>query len=276
MVLLAILGSLSCSGDGGDDVSADADRSSAGWLDLDLVTHQLSPLMTAPADLRDERWRTDHMLFRRIHAIAGVRGRPASDSVTEEDERPRQAASIPHMWIAVMEVTRQQWLRLGGDAGWIDADPVDTIAVGGMPATCIVPNEAVRLLAQAAPAGWRLELPTDAEWEYACLAGAGSKFSWGDSGTMQAGADPDAFAWTIDAQVGPPYGPQRCGELSPNAFGLYDMHGNAWELAWGDLGLEARGGAWDQPVVQTRASNHMSVPADSPTYAVGLRPVLRR
>ncbi len=64
-----------------------------------------------------------------------------------------------------------------------------------------------------------LTLPTEAQWEYACRAGSTGKFCFGNDEEM-----------LVDyAHFGGWHGTQRVGEKKPNAFGLYDMHGNVWE-----------------------------------------------
>ncbi len=64
-------------------------------------------------------------------------------------------------------------------------------------------------------------LPTEAEWEFACRAGAATRYSAGETET-----DASKVAWYGGNSEGRP---RRVGQLEANAFGLYDMHGNAWE-----------------------------------------------
>ncbi|MCI0537057.1 MAG: formylglycine-generating enzyme family protein [Verrucomicrobiales bacterium] len=70
--------------------------------------------------------------------------------------------------------------------------------------------------------GARYRLPTEAEWEYACRAGTSTPFYWGDDESQR-----NDYAWSPANAKGA--GPQRVGQLKPNAWGLYDMTGNVYE-----------------------------------------------
>ena len=69
--------------------------------------------------------------------------------------------------------------------------------------------------------GYRL--PTEAEWECACRAGASTSRYFGSSAALL-----ERYAWYAKKLGDPPH-PQRCGELLPNDLGLFDMLGNVSE-----------------------------------------------
>lgn len=87
-------------------------------------------------------------------------------------------------------------------------------------------------------AGRKYRLPTEAEWEYACRAGTETRFHYGNEITLH-----DANC-DIVIRGAPPGGPRvlrrttTVGSYKPNAFGLYDMHGNVSEFCsdWYDFG----------------------------------------
>lgn len=119
-------------------------------------------------------------------------------------------------------------------------------------------------------AGERVDLPSDAEWEYACRAGAKGAYSFGDDAEKLGD-----FAWFTGNAAGndPPVGAKK-----PNAWGLYDMHGYVWE--WrrqkpGEKSARAGGGAWTSPAKECRSDAVKDYPVDRRAPDLGFRVVVR-
>jgi formylglycine-generating enzyme required for sulfatase activity len=69
--------------------------------------------------------------------------------------------------------------------------------------------------------GLGYRLPTEAEWEYCCRAGTNTQFSFGNDPARMG-----EFSWSGGSKG---EGPHPVGQKPPNAWGLFDMHGNIWE-----------------------------------------------
>ena len=85
----------------------------------------------------------------------------------------------------------------------------------------------------------RFRLPTEAEWEYSCRAGTTTRFSFGDA--LECADYEEVYCELADQYMwwggnntfnGNENGPKEVGRKLPNPWGLYDMHGNVWEICW--------------------------------------------
>jgi uncharacterized protein (TIGR02996 family) len=158
------------------------------------------------------------------------------------DEVPRHEVEIPHaFYLGVHPVTQQQYQQVMGAnpshfrSGGEGAPLVRSISTNLFPVERVSWHDAVAFcknlseLPAEKEAGRSYRLPTEAEWEYACRAGTTTIYHYGDSLTSDR-ANIDGKLPEGDAPVGRSLS-RTCpvGLFPPNAFGLYDMHGNVWE-----------------------------------------------
>ena len=142
------------------------------------------------------------------------------------DEMPLHEVEISKgFWLGKYEVTQGQWEAVMGTTPWSGKSYVQSNS--SHPAVYISwydVHEFIGLLNDAA--GDSLyRLPSEAEWEYACRAGTQTRWSFGDDASQLT-----HYAWYgIDEEESYAVGLKR-----PNAWGLYDMHGNAseWVQDW--------------------------------------------
>jgi hypothetical protein len=207
--------------------AADAALSDAAWLELDLANGTLQPVAAPDAhSLAEARLRSSIMLFRRIPA-GSTSGHPAILPSGGEPEDNLQLVNPGPAYLAVFELTRGQWARLRSQA-----EPSDP----ALPATGLAPAEVSEVAASFRLARFRLALPDAGLWAHGCAAGNPGLFTWGDSSDA-AVSTTYAVLHTVSNQPG---GPATVGGRLPNAFGLYDMHGNAWEAIRTGNGYAAR------------------------------------
>ena len=81
--------------------------------------------------------------------------------------------------------------------------------------------------------GKTYRLPSNTEWEYACRAGTTTDYYFGDDVNQL-----EDYAWYYDNSQKTTH---PVGHKLPNAWGLYDMHGNVWEMT---QEAKLRGGSW--------------------------------
>lgn len=146
---------------------------------------------------------------------------------------------------------------------------------------------------------WSYRLPTEAEWEYACRAGSTAAYSWGDdidcsmamysNNRIKSGQCTDF----VKSKGLPVDSPAPVKTYNPNAWGLYDMHGNVWEWCWdwfGEYGTKhrvdpagpesgtnriRRGGSWFGDMHLCRSANRNYGHPASRYRTTGFRVVLK-
>jgi formylglycine-generating enzyme required for sulfatase activity len=226
-----------------------------------------------------------------VYVPAGsfLMGSPSAEIGWEPDEKPLHQVMIGEgFYIGRYEVTQAQWravMRRNPSAfKYCSRCPVDSVSW----------DDAQRFIRRlnARGDGFAYRLPTEAEWEYACRAGTTTPFAFGSS-----------LSWTQANFDGTfPYGGAAkglirltttpVGSFQPNAWGLYDMHGNVWEwcedwhhysydgaptdgVAWLSGGLQKfrvlRGGSWKDRAYYLRSGERSADAPGSRAYYYGFR-----
>jgi formylglycine-generating enzyme required for sulfatase activity len=302
------------------------------YMVVDLVNGGVTYVSTGTnlwADVTNDVYKTTKMVFRRIPAGTLMMGSPAGERGRDGTREEYHSVTLTDgYWIGVYEVTQRQWFTLrntntsyfqGND--W-ERRPIDSIAYKNIrhwsfsapdnndpavdwPANGHVVGSGSFLQSLRDKAGGSLpfDLPTDAQWEYACRAGTTGALNNGTT-NITAVSDCPVLA-TLgryqfnggrgnDGLVNPA---PSCGATNataivgtylPNAWGLYDMHGNVheWCLDWytGALGTAAatnpsgpasgttrvrRGGSWFNAAQNCRSADRRdSGPANAGTAAM--------
>ncbi len=194
-------------------------------------------------------------------------------------------------YLGAFEVTQAQYSKLmGNNPGYFQGDLVGNVDSSNHPVDRVSWEDAVEFckrlseLPEERAAGRVYRLPTEAEWEYACRAGSNAPFGFGGLELV------DDYGWFSSNCNGIS---QPVGRKDPNAWGLYDMHGNVmeWCSDWaGDYPEGAvsdptgpkegysrmiRGGAWLTPAVLGKSGNRaFHFPPDTRSDYVGFRVAL--
>jgi formylglycine-generating enzyme len=160
-------------------------------------------------------------------------GSPPHEVERRYDEAQVDVTLTKGFWMGKYEVTQGQWQRLLGAF----MQPQNKGAGEDFPVYWVSYLEAEefcrKLTAQARasgelPAGWEFRLPTEAQWEYACRAGTTTATAFGDKlSNKQANFQQKPYNGA--EEVPPLKQAAKVGSYAPNAWGLYDLHGNVWE-----------------------------------------------
>jgi formylglycine-generating enzyme required for sulfatase activity len=206
-------------------------------------------------------------------------GSPESEQGRNEIENQHEVTISKDYYLGVYEVTQAQYEKVmgknpshfqGAIVGNENADlPVEKVSWDDAVEFCKKLSD----LPEEKKAGREYRLPTEAEWEYACRAGSKTVYSFDD----EEGLLPE-YGWFDRNSSNRTH---TVGLLDPNAWGLYDMHGNVWEWCsdrYGEYPKGAvadptgpemgslrviRGGSWNFAAAECRsASRDWSGPSD--------------
>ncbi|MBQ9770329.1 MAG: SUMF1/EgtB/PvdO family nonheme iron enzyme [Lentisphaeria bacterium] len=218
-------------------------------------------------------------------------GSPANELGRWDNEKQHQVTLTKRFYLGKYPVTQKEYQAvMGNNPSYFKGDnlPVEQVSWDDAKRFCSKLNDLKR---DELPAGYRFDLPTEAQWEYACRAGTTTALNNGLNLTSEDGrcSNLDKVAWYDENSDGKTH---PVGQKKPNAWGLYDMHGNVWEWC-NDLyanypsgavtdptGLASgssrvlRGGSWDDCAQSCRSAGRYSF---DPTYRlnyVGFRVAL--
>jgi formylglycine-generating enzyme required for sulfatase activity/tRNA A-37 threonylcarbamoyl transferase component Bud32 len=150
-------------------------------------------------------------------------GSPENEAGRWDDESPQHQVNVPSFFIGKYPLTQAQYQAIMGN------NPA-YFKGANRPVECVSWDDGVAFCQKLSQkTGKNYKLPSEAQWEYACRAGTTTPFYFGESITPDLVNYHGRYPYA-DAPKGQ-YREQTTdvGTFPPNAFGLYDMHGNVWE-----------------------------------------------
>jgi formylglycine-generating enzyme required for sulfatase activity/uncharacterized caspase-like protein len=170
-------------------------------------------------------------------------GSPESEKGRDESESPQHQVNVPGFSMGKFVVTQEQYQEIMGK------NP-SSFSGAKRPVEKVSWNNAVEFCQKLSQkTGREYRLPSEAEWEYACRAGTTTPFHFGETITTELANYDGTNTYASEPKGKYLQRTTDVGSFPPNAFGLYDMHGNVWEWcqdAWHDNYQNAPkdGSAW--------------------------------
>ncbi|GET35887.1 formylglycine-generating enzyme family protein [Microseira wollei] len=150
-------------------------------------------------------------------------GSPETEEGRLKNESPQHQVTVKPFFMGKYPITQEQWQAVMGNNPYFKG--------GKIPVEKVYWQDAIKFCAKLSQkTGKNYRLPSEAEWEYACRAGTTTPFHFGETIT------PDLVNYNGNfPHASAPKGLYRqettpVGSFPPNAFGLYDMHGNVCEV----------------------------------------------
>ena len=223
----------------------------------------------------------------KIRAGSFIMGSREEEFGYDKDEKMHRITLTQDFWIGKYPVTQEEYEALMGSNPShfkMAKYPVENVSWDDARAFCEKLN---RRYARVLPLNYRFDLPTEAQWEYACRGGTETALNSGKE--LTSGIDScfnlDEVAWYSGNSRGRSH---TVGRKRPNAYGLCDMHGNVWEWCrdWygyycGDetdptgpptgAGRIFRGGSWYDSAARCRAAYRSYASPGNRSFDVGFR-----
>ena len=214
----------------------------------------------------------------------------------EVDEKPVHQVTVSGFWMSAYEITQAQYqAAMGYNPSHFTGNenlPVEMVTWLNAVSFCNALSKKAELQTCYDEMTWVCDfskdgyrLPTEAEWEYACRAGTTTQYYTGNNESDLSNA-----AWYVGNSQ---YKTHPVGMKEPNAWGLYDMHGNVWEWCHDQFGVYKnentnnptgaekansrviRGGAWSDNPNDCRSANRESYYQGMSYNLIGFRIVRR-
>ncbi len=229
-------------------------------------------------------------------------GSPETEPSHQDDETMHSVTISKDFYLGIYEVTQAQYEAVMGSnpskfKNQTDSTsrPVEKVTYSNAKAFCNWLN--TNIASDSLPTGYYFDLPTEAQWEYACRAGTATGLNNGTDIPEEEidGICPTAniVAWYYyNSKSNGEYQSHKVGEKAANSWGLYDMHGNVWEWCkdyYGDyptsdvtdpqgaiMGLYrvVRGGSWRNNPYKCRSAFRGNVISEDSFYSLGFRVAL--
>lgn len=260
------------------------------YMVVDLNNGNISYLESAPAGGWANEYKTTKLVLRKMTASTFTMGTPVGEAgrlsfTYNGNESLQHSVTLSsNYYIGVFEVTQKQWYLVKGtqaSTSFVSGDTIpahsmswNNIRGGTWPESPASPSSTSFVGKLNTLTGLQFDLPTEAQWEYACRAGTTKGLNTPPLGADYSASEAAKVSTTLDPTGN--INPTNVGTLIANNWGLYDMHGNIGEytLDWiyrDGSRTYPSGNATDPVGLSTNTSNTMKAVRGSSDRSGGIR-----